>query len=907
LATVSGGGTTAPVSQEQTILLEPLPPFAFKGFTALFTDNAGDIVTQSGGHPDITTHLRFNTKLANLPTGIDRVKDVDVDLPVGLVGNPTATSELCTFGALTSLGTGEDGDSNKCPAGSQVGVVSLEGGNQGFIGIYNMVPRIGSPAQFGFVLASSPVILSASLRDGDHGARITSVNTNSSVPVTDVKVTFWGVPADPSHDFYRKKCMIQGQQSGPSGDRCTTGDPRVPFTRLPTECGGALPFAADVSTYGQPNHIVHADTTTPPLTGCGQVPFEPEIDVQPTTTEPDSPSGLRVDVTVPQENSPDGIATADLRRARVTLPEGMTVSPSSASGLAACSDQQFRDGLPGPSTCPAASTIGSVSLDTPLLEEPVAGKVFVLDQLSDDPGSGRLFRLGIELRDDDRGVDVKLPGSVIADPQTGQLTTTFDETPQLPFSRMSLRLKGGPRAPLATPATCGTKTVITEMTGWNGKVAAPSDSFTIDCPGMSGFAPSFEAGAVSPTGGAFSPFVVAIERRDREEYLDGVEVEMPKGVLAKLRGVPLCADAQAASGGCPAGSRVGTATVGAGAGSTPFYLDGPVYLTGPYKGAPYGLSVAVSVVAGPYDLGTVVVRQALHVDRDDAHVTVVSDPLPRVLKGVPVRLRSVNVDVDRPGFTVNPTSCSEKQVVATLRSQQGTTRQASSRFQVGDCQALAFRPKLKMRLTGKRQRRTGGHPGIRAVLTQGSGQAGIGKAEVRLPSSLALDTKRAASDDLCEWRESLKDEPNCPAASVIGRAKAVSPLLNRPLEGPVYFAKRKRINRFGREISTFPSLVIALRGEVAINLRGNTTVKPGALVTTFAEVPDAPISRFELNLAGARKGILLVTKTSRGRNINLCSKRQIAEADIDGQNGRRADQRIAIKTPCAKKAKRAKR
>jgi hypothetical protein len=788
-----------------------------------------------------------------------------------------------------------------------VGIIELEGGTQGVMGLYNMVPPPGVPAQFGFALASAPVTLQASLRDDNYGINITSVNTNSSVPVSYVKATFWGVPADSAHDTYRKTCMVTGQQDGPNGQICTTTSPRAPFTRLPTNCSGSpVALEADVTTYTKPADPIHATATTPALTGCESLPFDPEIDVRPTSSTPDSPTGLAVDVSVPQSESPGGLATADLRRARVVLPEGMTVNPGSADGLGACSDAQFRDGQSGPSTCPAASTIGSVSLDTPLLADPVLGSVFVLDQLSDDPASGRLFRLGIELRDDDRGIHVKLPGSVIADPVSGRLSTTFDETPQLPFSRMSLRLKGGPRAPLATPPTCGVKTVTSEMTGWNGKVAAPSDSFTIDCPGMSGFAPSFEAGAISPTGGAFSPFVVRIERRDREEYLDGVSVEMPKGVLAKLRGVPLCGDAQAASGGCPAGSRVGTATVGAGAGSNPFYLDGPVFLTGPYKGAPYGLSVAVPVVAGPYDLGTVVVRQALFVDRDDAHVTVVSDPLPRVVKGVPVRLRSVNVDVDRPGFTVNPTSCSEKQVVATLRSQQGSVRKVSSRFQVGDCAALAFRPKLAMRLTGRKQRRTGGHPGIRAVLTQARGQAGIGKAEVRLPSSLALDTRRAASDDLCEWRESLKDEPNCPAASIIGRARAVSPLLNRPLEGPVYFAKRKRINRFGREISTFPSLVVALRGEVAINLRGNTTVKPGALVTTFAEVPDAPISRFELNLAGAKKGILLVTKTSRGRKINLCSKRQIAEADIDGQNGRRADQRVAIKTPCSNAVKRAK-
>jgi hypothetical protein len=390
---------------------------------------------------------------------------------------------------------------------------------------------------------------------------------------------------------------------------------------------------------------------------------------------------------------------------------------------------------------------------------------------------------------------------------------------------------------------------------------------------------------------------VRINRADRQQYMRGLTIEMPPGLIGKLKDVPQCADAQAAAGTCGIESRVGTATVGAGPGTNPFYLTGSVSLTGPYKGAPFGLSTAVRVLAGPFDLGMVVVRQAIFVDPIDAHITVVSDPLPIIVKGVPVRLRSIAVDVNRPGFTLNPTSCGPKQIKATITSSLGAVHHTTQHFQVGDCQALPFKPRLAMRLTGRGQTTDGKHPGLRTVLTQAPGQANLRAAAVRLPLSLALDPENAQSDDLCEFEAGKRVD--CPPSSIVGHAIARTPVLNRPLEGPVYFVKNVRVHpRTGRLIRTLPTLLIPLRGEVEIDLRATTDVIDNKLVSTFPTVPDAPVSRFELNLKGGKRGILVAV-----RNICRRPRGQIADMEFDAQNGKRSDRGVRMKTPCARKKK----
>jgi hypothetical protein len=916
---------------------------------------SGPAYTQAGGHPyEAWTAFQMN----RLPTSdgfftVDggNFRNVRVDLPPGLVGNPTAVPQCPKTRRIPidSADVNNNPPEEFCPVESVVGSAlltfppALQNGpvqNRPSV-VFNVEPPPGVAASFALQFAGSQAFLDATLRaDGEYAISVRTRNAVNAVPVLGVRVALWGVPADPRHDAQR--CIflqpLDAASFPPRCDGILGGEPGTPlgpnpfpsnlerkaFLTLPTACTppgvgletrmhlesydtASAPADASFVSHLPPGFVWNDESTWDPSTwgppqgptGCDRLPFDPSFSAQPDSSTPDSPTGLTVNLGFPQEglDDPEGLATAHLRDTTVTLPEGMTINPSGAGGLEACTDAQVGFNSVTPVQCPEASKIATVTATTPVLEEELTGAVYVGSQLSDDPESGDMFRIILALENVERGIFVKLLGKVRADTQTGRLTTTFAANPQLPVSAISLRFKDGPRAPLAMPPDCGTKTVDASISSWAGHLVRRTDSFDITCtPDMGLFAPSFQAGTVNPVGGAFSPFAVRINRPDRQQYMSGLTIEMPPGLIGKLKDIPLCPDAQANAGTCGIESRIGTATVGAGPGSNPFFIDGSVSLTGPYKGGPFGLSTAVRVIAGPFDLGMVVVRQAIHVDPVDAHITVVSDPLPTIVKGVPVRLRSINVDVNRPGFTLNPTSCGPKQIKATMVSTTGAIHQATQHFQVGDCQALPLRPRLRMRLTGRKQLRDRGHPGVRAVLTQGLGQANLKKVQVKLPLSLALDPERAQSDDLCEFEAGLRVD--CPESSIIGHARAITPVLNRPLEGPVYFVKNVRIHpRTGNPIRTLPTLLIPLKGEVDIHLRAQSDTQRGKLVNTFSAVPDAPVSRFELTLRGGRDGILIV-------NGNPCRRSRVADVLMDGQNGKRRDRGIKIGMPC-KKRKRA--
>jgi hypothetical protein len=902
--------------------------FGIKAFDGSVTDQAGNAYTQAGGHPfEASTTFEVNRKIDSVGNAIPdggQFKTVLVDLPAGFVGNPTAAA-TCPMGVFLAAA-----QVFNCPESAQVGVANLriafatqfdpEGTFQFTpIPLYNLEPPPGVAASFGFTAARVPIFLDARVSsNGGYHVQVRVKDTPQTLSVLVSSVTLWGVPSDPGHDALRG-CR------GTNDRGCVAEAAPRAFLTNPTACpptGVGLRTDLAMDSWANPGVFDRASFVShnPPSfgfddpvpasewgsaqgpTGCDVVPFDPSISVEPDTRLPDAPSGLEFGVSFPQDglNNPTGLSTAHLKRAEVTLPEGMTISPSSASGLDACSDEQIGIGNDDPVGCPDGSKVGTVTATTPLLDEPLTGEVYVGTQESDDPLSGRMFRIFIALESKERGILVKLGGEVrtIGDEKTGagRVETVFDNNPQVPVSNITLKLKTGPRAPLATPPSCGEKTATAKLTSWAGQTVERTDTFTIDCPpGLGGFAPSFNAGALSPTGGAFSPLVVSINRPDGQQYIAGVSLEMPLGTVAKLKGVPLCSDAQANAGACPIESRVGTATVGAGPGSSPFYVKGPVALTGPYKGAPYGLAVAVRAVAGPFDLGTVVVRQAIYVDPTDARLTVVSDPLPVVLKGVPVRLRSVNVNVDRPGFTINPTSCAPKEIVANFVSSLGATSRQSTRYQATDCAQLGFSPKLKIRLTGKGQTTDGGHPGLKASLTQPRHQAGIKSVKVALPLSLALDPENAVSDTLCEFEEGQKVEPNCPKSSIVGSAKATTPVLNKPLTGPVYFVKNVRIDKnTGRRIRTLPTLLLALRGEVALNVRATSSVEKNKLVSTFATVPDAPVTRFDLTLKGGKKGILVV-------NGNACKRTKTATIALAAHNNKKQTTNTSTNPPCGKR------
>jgi hypothetical protein len=828
-------------------------------------------------------------------------------------------------------------------------------------------------------LGTSIRIFAKARTDGDFGVSTGVLRVPSQFALVGQSLTFWGVPWAASHDVYRP---LEGSYIPPSGVPVSnrahydpSWGPIRPFFSSPTECDGVQPATRlTMDSYENPSSLIPDGTAQPgvkpdpadnswvrtdslaPLVGeCAKPPFAPAATFVPNATR-DSASGLSVDITVPQNNDPPaavahnpddatgapeywksdaGRATAHLKKTVVVLPPDMSVNPSGAAGLEGCSDGDIgvtRQGSPPlfdnedpfdgqGAECLAGSVIGTVRVGTPLLATPLVGEVVLGTPKSTDPRSGEMFRLFLVVRDRERGLIAKVYGSAVADPATGQLTTTFDENPRVPFEDLHLEIKGGDRGLLRTPQRCGGRSVSSQFTPWTAAHAAGGLDKTVtsgfavggDC--SFGFAPAVDAGMSTRAARSHGRFEFRFSRRDGEQWIDGLTAELPPGLLASVKGVGLCSDGEASAGSCPPSSRIGSVTAGAGAGS-PFYLERPgdVYLTRGYKGCAYGLMVRVPVEAGPFRgplaLNTIVVRQAVCVDRTDASVRAVSDPFPTIWHGVPLAVREVVVTIDRPDFMLNPSGCAAKQIDALLDSSEGATATVAVPFQAANCADLRFKPRLNLRLTGRRQVRTGRHPGVRAVVRQqGIGEAGIEKAVVRLPKSLALDVDNAQA--LCEFAAGTKPdlENHCPKGSIVGRARARTPLLNDDLVGNVYFVKNVRRSSTGNLIRTLPMIIVALRGEIAVNLVGeSSTTRSGKLVNTFDEVPDAPVSRFNLNIRGGSNGILAVTRTRRS-NINLCARpnSHVAEADMDGQNGRRHDFNVRMNTPCRKRRQSAAR
>jgi hypothetical protein len=873
---VSGAGAPEVLTDQQAIEIGPPGPFAISEFSAAVRDAERSSFAQAAGNPAaVTTSIHFPTagKLffrspffpINAP--VEQFKDIAVHVPSGLIGYPTATPVRCTGSQLAQPSPdAPHGEIPDCPTDSQVGIVRIA--RSDLVPLYNMVPPVGSPAAFGFTYQSVPVMLVAKLRPSDNGIDIVARNASASVPVHGAEVTLWGVPADSSHDNLRGVCL--DGYLGNNGNVCPSTAPEAAFLRLPTSCSGPLHWGADATSYAHRDTWMHAEATSPGIEGCQLNPFEPTLAIVPTTQAPHAPTGLDATVALPQDFGPRGIAPADMRRATVILPEGLTINPSSAGGLKACADADLRLGQEGPSSCPDASKIGTVTLNTPLLDREVGGSIFLRTQNSDDPTSGELFRLAVQIRSDDDGIFIRLPGAVRANPTTGRLTTVFDDLPQLPFNSLQLHFKSGPRAPLSTPQKCGTHTVNAEFISWGNKVVPGGSSFSIGpCP-PSRFSPAFHAGSKNPVAGKSTPFTVSLSRDDGDDLFRTLTVDAPKGLLGKIKNAELCSNAAADAGTCSAASRIGSATTSAGVGSNPFVIAGSrVFLTGPFRGAPYGLAVVVDAVAGPFNLGTVVVRAAIHIDKRTAELKVVSERFPSILKGVPLNIRSVQISIDKANFMVNPTNCTQQRVTATATSIDGSSAPLSTRFQVGNCKNLKFSPRISMRV-GSRGR-TGFRDSTPLVTTirQAPGQSNLRRVKVALPnvlSALLPVVQRACTPAQFE-------SGRCRQAR-IGSATAVTPLLEKPLKGGAYF-----VDHPGRPL---PDLVIALRGDVDLDVAGKITLPHGKqLATDFAVIPDAAISKFTLRITAGRNGPLGVAS-------NLCgsrARRARAAITIAGQNG----------------------
>jgi hypothetical protein len=886
--------------------------------------------SQAGGHPNITISYKTGTRgsqgYAN-PCFCNDPKTITRNLPAGVIGNPHVTPQCETV----------DFGGYQCPVDSQIGVVALlllnelgtpEATQYYVMPLFNLVPHPGEAGLIGFFTPiGTPIFTELSARTGsDYGLIATTTDIEHIFPPYGVSEYLWGVPADSSHDVLRFPagegvsanlqfgCGIstdprqaleelkfpQGCLAGVEFDPNPSSTPPAPFLSNPTLCSGVLTSTLDSLSYDLGTD--HAETTYPAITGCQQLSFNPSLSAKPTTTEADSASGLDVDLSVPQLESPDTPSPSEIKATTVTLPKGFSINPNAADGKTSCSDLEGSFGTENAANCPEFAKVGTLSLESSALPGPIPGAIYL-----GDPKPGDRYR--IILAADGFATHVKLAGSVIPDPQTGQLVTSFQNLPQSPLTEFKLHFFGSERGLLATPNHCGTYAVHSTFTPWDEALPAQSATqfFTLDsgpggspCPGSSRpFDPSFEAASAGNTAGAHSPFSINLSRGDGEQNLTGLDITTPPGFAATLKGIPYCPEAalgklsalgytglsEQAAPSCPAASQVGSASAGAGAGTHPLYTPGKVYLAGPYKGAPLSLEVVIPAVSGPYDLGTVAVRAAIKVDPASAQVSAASDPLPQILDGIPLRIRSIQVNLDRKDFALNPTNCDPLSVNTEISGEEGAKASPSAHFQVANCANLPFGPKLSLKLGGSIKRR--GHPTVRAVVQANPGEANIASTVVAMPEAEQLDNAHIGT--VCTRVQFAAN--TCPDGSLIGEAEAITPLLDQPLKGSVY------LRAGGHKL---PDLVMALKGQFDIELVGRIDSANGGLRTSFETVPDAPVSSFVLNLKGGSKGLLINSE-------NLCKSPQKAAVKIGGQNGALLNRKTKLQTSCGSSASRHKR
>ncbi|HET9593243.1 MAG TPA: hypothetical protein VFP17_10035 [Solirubrobacterales bacterium] len=845
--------------------------------------------TQAGAHADLSIGFSLAQKQGE-PFALTR--DIFVHLPPGVIGNPQQI-QSCTLAQFGELAV-----ESECPVSSQVGIseVTLGGKNAGtFIDpIYNMEPPGGDVvARFGLFAGPYPTLINIRVNPIDYSLTAAVEGAASAATLIGAQNTLWGVPAAASHDALRLTPKEAVEGKSPPGGR-DAGVPEVPFLTNPTDCSTQRQVSVTAVSYQLPDQPKEKSTPFPQITGCGLLGFDAQMSIAPTSTEAASPTGIDATVKLPQAEAPNTLGSSTLKSAHVTLPEGLVINPAAGDGLAACSDEQVGFGNGSAPACPDAAKIGSAEIEVPALERTLQGAVY-----QRTPVPGRLF--GFWLVTDEQGVRLKLPAEIQANPLTGQLTTVFDGIstlgglPQVPVSEIRLHVFGGPRAPLATPSSCGTYQTHYSFAPWSGAPPVQGDApmqISSGC-GKGGFSPKIAAGTARAGAGEFAPFAFTLTREDGEANPRQIAIHLPQGLLAKVGGVPLCPEDAAATGACPADSQVGTVITAAGVGGAPLWIPQPgkaptaAYLAGPYKGAPYSVVSVVPAQAGPFDLGTVVNRAAIQIAPETGLATVVTDPLPQILEGVPIAYRAIHVSVDRKDFTLNPTSCAPKQIAATVTAANGATAEPSTGFQAADCAKLQYTPKLKLTFKGSTKRT--GNPAVHAVLTQKPHQANTKAAVVTLPAGLFIDNAHIGTP--CTRVQF--DAESCPKISILGHATAKSPLLAKPLKGNVYF----RSNGGAREL---PDIVADLRGQIHIILVGyiDSVAQKGSessrVRTRFLHVPDAPVTKFTMNLFGGKKGLI-------ENSIPLCRGRHRAKLELRAQNGRQLTTNAPIGVPCGAK------
>ncbi len=885
--------------------------------------------TQAGAHADLTTSLAFDTLDTNgkLPAS---PRSTTADLPPGFVGDlaDSPTCSVATFDEQAGLFQGPQ----YCGLSTQVGTTTVELGFGTQIThvtapVYNLTPNPGELAKLGFAVPAVKVMGTISLRPGDYGVRTSFENIVGAANLDAVSLTIWGVPAAASHNQMRGlicnglACAYfalptPGNENGehnvaelPGGQ--VSSSPAVPFLTSPTQCTGApLQAVFAVGAWEPGVESVSESSPLGPLTGCDLLEFPPFIVASPDTGRTDTPAGLTAEVRMPQEGliSAEGFSAADLKNTTVKLPVGMVVNPGQAAGLAACQLSEAGIGREGPASCSNASKVGTVEVDTPVLKHKLDGNVYLLQSNPPD------LKLLVTAYAPIYGIYVKLIGDVHLDLVTGQLTTTFEGTPELPFDDFKLSFSGGAQAALSTPTHCGTYTTNADFTPWTSPIgpdALSMSEFVISsgtngaaCPGSSlPFTPSLIAGATTDQAGGFTHFSMLLQSPDDQQRIEKLQFKAPPGLSGVLSSVPLCGEPQAAQGTCPASSQIGHTVIASGPGPYPLVVPQPgqppaaIYLTGPYQGAPFGLSIVVPVVVGPFVLETQVVRARIEVDPATAQITVTTSPLPQIIDGVPTDLRTVNAVIDRPGFMFNPTNCSAQAFSGTATSSEGTDAPISSRFQVGSCQSLKFTPKFALSTTGHSTRATGAS--FTAKISEPKGamgtQANIRSVKVALPR--ALPSRLSTLQKACLAAVFDANPAACPAGSIVGHARAVTPILPGALTGPAYF-----VSNGGAK---FPELVIVLQGDgVTIVLHGETDIKAGVTSSTFHTVPDQPVTSFELTLPQGKGSALAANLPAKAKG-NFCGQHLTAPTALVAQNGLEIHQNTPVAvTGCSGRAQR---
>jgi hypothetical protein len=925
----------------QAVAFEFLP--GSEGFDANVYDGIAQPTTQAGSHPyRMTFDLDFE---GTGPSGENGLKDLGLEMPPGLFENPTATGQVyCsakdfkTPRKITPWEASQSGES--CVDKTQVGTLTVRssagGAETRTFGLFNLVPKRGEPAELGASPFGKPIVFVPSIRqaEGEYGITLKATAVPQDLRVSGLSVTIWGVPWSVVNNEQRGDCLNE-VEPGLGWSKCSVGPPSKSgleprsYLTLPTSCEEPMDFVASASSWQQSGARVRPTSGKASLTGCDKLEFLPHASAQLSNPRASSPTGYAFDIEVDTHGVTDqacfvgpvfatGCAPTPVRKAMVTLPEGVSINPSVGAGLDVCSRAQYEVGetptSPFGAGCPSRSKIGDFSVSSPIVSGPIAGSIY-LAAPHDNP-FGSLLAVYLVAKSIPRGILVKVAGELNPDPTTGSLTAIFDKLPQLPYSDLSIHFREGQRSPLATPPSCGQVSTEADFTPWRDPNLVRHESLPAaiaagvgggPCPsGLAPFAPEAKGGMLNSRAGAYTPFYMRLTRKVNEQEIVSYSAQFPPGLLGKIAGIPYCPEAaiEAArrnSGvaerdhpSCPAASLIGHTTSGYGAGSVLAYAPGNLYLAGPYRGSAFSVVAIDSALVGPFDLGVVIVRSAVRIDPVTAQASIDAtgtDPIPHIIDGVPIHLRDIRAYIDRGGFTLNPTSC-EKFTVASAMNGAGllfgdpadnTLATATSPFQAFDCASLGFKPRIGLKMKGGTKR--GGYASLRVVVRPRPGNANIRSAQVTLPPSLFLEQGNIKT--ICTKAQFAAH--NCPRGSIYGHVRAFTPLLEAPMEGPAYLRSSSH---------TLPDLVFALRGHgVEVDVAGRIDSSKGGIRGTFPTIPDAPVSKFVLKMNAGKRGVLVNAE-------NLCRKRQPAVARFIGHANRGWRLHPELKAECKKKKQR---